>query len=82
MRRYVFAILLTTLFGLATGAGFALVDDPSPKYYPLDLIEYEKCLESSSNLYLSLAESNKNVKYAEYKGSIAYCQPYRPTPIK
>ena len=81
MRRYLFIVALTTIFGLATGAGFALFNDSSPKYYPLDLIEYENFLETAANLNLSLAESNRDSKIAEWVSAVEYCSPYRPKPI-
>jgi hypothetical protein len=81
MRPYILVIALTTIFGLAAGAGFALVNDPSPKYYPLDLIEYENCLETAANLNLSLAEANRDSKIAEWASAVKYCSPYRPKPI-
>jgi len=81
MRKEILAILLVAILGLFGGMGFAISNDNSPKYHPLDLIEYEKCLETAGNVKLSLAEYNKDVKLAEYISVVNYCLPYRPKPI-
>jgi hypothetical protein len=46
----------------------------------IQLIEYQACLESNSNLNLSLAESNKDVKIFDFSKSILNCDFYKPKP--
>ena len=82
MRRYLFIVALTTIFGLATGAGFAVFNDPSPKYYPLDLIEYEKCLEGTNEVVIRnwAVPRSPSVKW-DFKPVLEYCAFLRPKSI-